>query len=239
MIDIHSHILPEIDDGAKTVEESVALLEQMRKQNVTTVIATPHFYPDRENLEDFLNKRYKAYKKLTDKVGDNFPLKILLGAEVLYFSNIGSVEAVKQLTVEKSPYLLLELLGINKIDDKVINDIIALKENLGLIPIIAHIERYYRYKGYKRLLELFKSGGALCHINATFLTSKAEKKVAVKLIDGQIADFIASDCHCPKNRPVMLKSAFDTAYSMSKEGTERIIKKTEKLEKELIDFYGK
>lgn len=64
MIDFHSHILPGIDDGSASVEESLKLLEMLAEQGVKTVVATPHFYPDRTSVSDFLRRRDAAYQRL-------------------------------------------------------------------------------------------------------------------------------------------------------------------------------
>ena len=66
MIDIHSHILPCVDDGSESIEESLQLLQIMKEQGITAVIATPHFYPHEDNLDDFLEKTATAYKELCE-----------------------------------------------------------------------------------------------------------------------------------------------------------------------------
>ena len=236
MIDLHSHILPGIDDGAKTPEEGKALLEQMHAQGVKTAVATPHFFPGSAVLEDFLSLRDTALKELRGVIEPDFPVKIIPGAEVLYFSGIGGVEAIKALTLGGSRYLLLELLGLKKIDEKAINDIYALKQNFNIVPIIAHVERYCKYKGFKELLSVIESGGALCQINATYKSSKAEARAVKEMVNRGLVDFLASDCHHPKRRPVKLREAFAGLEAISSEQTKRIIEKSEKLESELLSL---
>lgn len=236
MIDLHSHILPGIDDGAKTPQEGKELLNQMSAQGVSTVVATPHFFPASVALEDFLSKRSWALKELSALLDAGFPVRILPGAEVLYFGGIGRVEAIKDLTLAGSRYLLLELLGVRKIDRKVIADITALKENFNIMPIIAHVERYCKYKGYKNLLSLIESGGALCQINATYTESKAETRAVKELLGRGLIDFVASDCHHPVKRPVKLDSAFSALRAVSPSETERIIKKSQNIESEILSL---
>ena len=84
MIDIHSHILPGIDDGSQSVEESHALLALLREQGVETVVATPHFYADRNDPENFLRRRKEALARLDH--GETEMPRILLGAEVAYLT---------------------------------------------------------------------------------------------------------------------------------------------------------
>ncbi|MBR6902965.1 MAG: hypothetical protein IKN39_03650 [Clostridia bacterium] len=233
MLDLHTHILPGVDDGAKTIDDSVKLLEQMRDQGVSTAVATVHFYPTSAVLEDFLKKREVALN-LSNSAADNYGVKILPGAEVLYFGGIGKFTGIKKLTLGRSKYLLLELLGLKKIDDKVIRDIISIKEELGITPIIAHVERYCKYKGYKKLLTALAENRALCQINATFFLKRAENRAVRKLLKAGLVDFVASDCHSPQNRPVRLNEALKLLREISTEETDKIIQKTERLEKELI-----
>ncbi len=239
MLDIHSHILPGIDDGAKTKEDSRELLIQLSKQGVTTVACTPHFYPDSMDLEDFIALRTKSYQEISEFVQEAGNIKVLLGAEVLYFSGMGKVEDIKKLTVSGSKYLLLELLGLKKIDDKVIKDIVNIKEDLGIMPVIAHVERYCRYRGYKELVSAIKEGYALCQVNATFTFSKAETKAVKNLIKAGLVNFVASDCHDPVKRPVYIESAISAIKTISKEQCERIIENTQTIERELLAVYDK
>lgn len=236
MIDLHSHILPGIDDGAKTAEDGRELLNQMDLQGVTVAVATPHFFPLSALLDDFLLTRDAALKELRAVLSSDFQLKIIPGAEVLYFGGIGKVEDVKALTLGNSRYLLLELLGLKKIDRQVLKDISDLKENLGLVPVIAHVERYCKYKGYKDLLRLIESGEALCQINATFMTSKSENRAVKEMLNRGIVHFVASDCHHPVRRPVRLREAFATLSEISPAETEKILRMSENLERELCDL---
>ena len=89
MIDLHSHILPGMDDGSQSPEETAALLGMLQKQGVTTLAATPHFYA-RETPESFLQRREEAAAHLPCTESP----AILLGAEVAYFAGMGSSEAL-------------------------------------------------------------------------------------------------------------------------------------------------
>ena len=82
MIDIHSHILPGIDDGSKNLRMSLGLIDMLIDQGIDTVAATPHFYADRVSVEKFLSRRQRAYESLAEAL-ENTPKapKILLGAE--------------------------------------------------------------------------------------------------------------------------------------------------------------
>ena len=156
MLDIHSHILPAVDDGAEDLDEALKILEMMQKDGITDVIATPHFYADSDNLNDFKTRTEKAYKTLCSAAdGKNLP-RVFLGCEVLYYRYIGTSEAVTEFCFNGSNYLLLELVN-DCITDSFFENLYCLKNQSGIIPIIAHIERYYKDRSFKKLLKFLKS----------------------------------------------------------------------------------
>ena len=108
MIDWHSHILPEMDDGSKNVEESLCLMKMLAEQGVDTVIATPHFYANDESVDSFLERRAVSYEKLQTQLSDSLP-EVLLGAEVSYYPGISRMADLKRLKIEKTQLLLLEM----------------------------------------------------------------------------------------------------------------------------------
>lgn len=238
MIDIHSHILPGVDDGAAAPYDSAELLKQMQKQGVTVAAATPHFYPGNMAVDDYIETRARSLDSIK-KSAEECGIKILLGAEVLYFHGIGSAAEISKLTIEGGKYLIVELLGLNCIDDHVIKDIENIRNNFGITPIIAHIERYCKYKGYKKLFSLIDDGVALSQINATFFLSFSEKRAVKKLIKSGRVHFVASDCHHPKKRPVYLKKAFEVIRDISEEQYNRILKSSDNIERELLAAYEK
>ena len=175
-LDVHSHILPNVDDGAKDMETSVKLLEMLKEQGVTDVIATPHFYPIEDSIEEFVEIVDTAYNNLKQEtLGKELP-NVYLGCELRYFNGIGKSAAIKQFVISGTNYLLLELPYGVPITKLVLQDIIDISERQGLTPILAHIERYSKVKGYKKLLKLIIDGYALAHINAGGVLSKEEAK---------------------------------------------------------------
>ena len=108
VIDFHSHILPGIDDGSKSIEMSIEMLHMAKEQRVDIMVATPHFYASRHRVEDFLRKRNHAYEHLKDKLPEGVP-ELKLGAEVAYFSGISKADRLDDLTVEGTNLILLEL----------------------------------------------------------------------------------------------------------------------------------
>ena len=135
LLDIHSHILPCVDDGAKNLEESIVLLEMLKSQGVTDVVATPHFYPHIQSAEEFLQSRQEAYNKLKDAIKDKDLPKVHIGCEMFYYDDMGKIGDIKSFTIENSPYILVEL-SMTDVTKRVVETI----ENMcdtGYIPIMA------------------------------------------------------------------------------------------------------
>lgn len=207
-LDIHSHILPAVDDGAKDLEMSVALLEMLKRQGVTHVAATPHFYPDTDSVDDFSERVENAFSELTQKIrGADLP-RLYRGCELHYFDGIGRSKALRQFALQKTKYILLELWYGEPVTNAVLQDITDIYENAGLVPILAHVERYSRVKGYKKLLKLVSEGVAMAQINASSVLSKEYGRETERLIKKGLASFIASDTHSPNGRPPLIEQAF-------------------------------
>lgn len=204
--DIHSHILPAVDDGAKTLEESLELLKALKEQGVTAVLATPHFYPQEDNLIEFTQKCDKAFDLLNIEAQNKDLPIILKGSEMLYFKGISESTSLKELCLNNSNYLLLELVD-KIITPSLFDEIINLSNNLGIIPIIAHIERYYKAKNYSKFLKFIKEHNILTQVNANAFFIPSYKRIIKKLFKMDIVNFIASDTHSPSFRPPMINDA--------------------------------
>ena len=205
-MDIHSHILPEIDDGAKDVEESLQLLGMLKEQGVTDVVLTPHFYPHFMNDEEFFALRKKAEEKLNSAVlGKNLP-HLHIGCEFYYFDRMGTIGDIKFFTLGKSPYILLELV-MSSMTDTVVETIENLCE-MGYIPVFAHIERYFGCKKIRRIFKLIKEGKCLAQVNASSVVAGNQRKI-FKLIKKGYIYILGSDTHSVKNRPPYMAEALD------------------------------
>ena len=206
MTDIHTHIVPNVDDGARSTEESLALLNTLAAQGVCSCIATPHFYADKcLNLEHHIERVEKAFRELKSQLTENMP-QLYLGHEVLYFGGISSCEDMKKLTINNSKYLLLEL-PYSDFGGSIANEIIDVNLNLGLTPILAHIERYATRRGFPDVLETIREGYALAHINCDQLLDKKTRKLCFKLIKDGLISFVASDTHSVDYRPPQMAEA--------------------------------
>ena len=178
----------------------------MKAQGITDVIATPHFDANSDNLDDYLIKIRDA-KKLLEAACEGLDLpSFYLGSEVYYFQGIGKSAGIRALSLCGSAYLLLEL-PIHTIDEKIINDILDLSDTLGIIPIIAHVERLYGERGFKKLCSLFANGSAYAQVNAASVLKGSYRKITRKLIKSGLITFIATDAHSPDGRPPVMDQA--------------------------------
>ena len=207
-IDIHSHILPAIDDGAANISDSVELLKQEKENGVSSVICTPHFYPEAEELQLHLAKCRTAYSQLKEAVKyQNLP-EIFLGHEVQYFTGISKCADLDKLCIEGTTILLLELPFLTPLSEYMLREVRSIDRDLGITVILAHIERYAGDRLFKKLLKIISEGDAKGQINAEAVLSTGSAKTAQKLIKRGYVSYIASDAHSPSVRPVLIKKAY-------------------------------
>ena len=197
MVDIHSHILPKMDDGSKSVEESMAMLRTSAEQGISVIAATPHFYPWENNPEEFLRRREKAAGRLREAWESNLP-KIRLGAEVGYFDGVSQAEEIKGLCIEGTNLLLLEM-PFRAWTDRMATEVKALQIKFGVRVILAHVERYLHFQKTLIWEEMLRTE-LLAQCNAEFFISwKTRRRALSMLKEGEI-DLIGSDCHNMRSR---------------------------------------
>ncbi|MBQ3235866.1 MAG: hypothetical protein IJA97_06895 [Clostridia bacterium] len=193
MTDIHSHILPFVDDGSDSYEKSFKMLEHAVSNGVDKIILTPHF--KRRAYGQNTAKVAEEFEKFRTAVKDrNIPVKLYLGQEILCDDRL--YEDLKQgnlLTLNGSKYLFLEFDYFEYAD---IVDFAYNVKAMGYIPVIAHIERY-KYLTAKALIDL-KKEGALIQVNSASVTGhygRAFKKKVLVAIKSGLVDFVATDTH--------------------------------------------
>ena len=209
MIDFHAHILPKMDDGSKSAEESIAMLKIQAEQGIRCVVATPHFYAEHETPQDFLHRREHSYQSLQQEIErqglqEQLP-QIRLGAEVRYFEGISRSSAVHDLKIEKTDLLLLEMPFVSW-SQRMIQEVKAAQQQLDLTILLAHVERYRKTQGFflhKKLEEM----GALIQSNAEFFLNKQTRKKAMHLFEEGKINLLGSDCHNCTVRPPNLGKA--------------------------------
>lgn len=192
MIDFHTHILPCVDDGSKSVAESIAMLREEAKQGIDTVVLTPHYYAHENSPLEFLRRRHKMMDRLGPELRRGLPA-VYMGAEVQYFEGICDVEEVHYLRIQGTPYLMIEM-PFMRWSDRVVEDVLALNEVPDQTVVLAHIERYMAYQP-KDIWGELREQGILMQSNVSFFANwKTRRKAMTMLKNGQI-DFLGSDCH--------------------------------------------
>ncbi len=209
MIDFHTHTLPGIDDGSKSIEESVALLSDLVSQGADTVVATPHFLPSRESVSEFLYRRDESLNRLFGALPENLAhtLRFIVGAEVAYYNGISHLEGLDCLCIGDTNLLLLEM-PMCKWSETVIKEVINISCSGVVTPVLAHIERYMAYQNmdvFKRFLEC----GVLMQVNASFINTFSTRRKALKMLSKGMIHFIGSDCHGVEHRPPFIGKAYE------------------------------
>ena len=221
MIDVHCHVLPGIDDGSRSVEMSLDMLHEMKRQGIDRVIATPHFYPMSNSPERFLAGRQDAYERLMEEVDENCP-EIVLGAEVMYFEGISRFEGLRDFRAQGTEILLLEMPFI-KWTSRAIDEVIRLSASYDIQLLMAHIERYLDYNN-KKIFKDFADNGILMQSNAGALIDRKRRRKVLKLLKSGTVSFIASDAHNTTVRPPNLGEAFEIIEdSLGEDTVDRLI----------------
>lgn len=209
IIDLHCHILPQVDDGSQNLKISVELLNRLMKQGVGTVCATSHYYARHESVDSFLQRRQKAFSSLNDALkGENdstFP-EILLGAEVAYFSGIANGTQLSELCLSGTRTLLLEL-SYTQWTPQQVEEVASLSLDRGYQVILAHPERFSHMRSYWNDMERLMSLPLALQINADSLIHWSSRKLALSLLSHAQSPLVASDCHNLTSRPPRLEKA--------------------------------
>ena len=211
MIDFHTHVLPCVDDGSSDVKESIALLQMLKEQGLDMVIATPHFDPRGDTPKQFLDRRANAYSELTQHLCDKDLPKVFLGAEISYFYGISRVDRLVDLRIVGTKLLLIEM-PMCQWSDAMVKELIELATYSDFKPVLAHIERYLGFVP-QRLIERLADSGILMQINASFLSSRRTRGVAIRMIKRGYVHFLGSDCHNITSRPPKMSEAIDIIRS--------------------------
>lgn len=199
MLDIHTHILPMMDDGSRSLRQSECMLRQEMKQGIDWVVLTPHYYADRETPNDFLRRRKTSIELLESGIPDFSQLpKWRLGAEVAFFQGISRIENLECLCIDGTNAILIEM-PFSRWSTNILNELVYLLKNRDIQPIIAHIERYMKHQPIGTVRELCMAG-IWMQANASFFTNWNTSLIALWMLKQQRIHFIGSDCHNPKYR---------------------------------------
>ena len=209
IIDFHSHILPEIDDGSSSVEESIAMLRMEAEQGIGHVIATPHFYARHDSPTDFLQRRNEAEARLREEMAkyEGLP-QLSVGAEVHYFPGIADSDVLGELTIDKKECIILEM-PLNSWTESMYREIEGISVRQGITPILAHIDRYIRPFQSRRIMERLEYLPVLVQANASFFLFPYTKRLALRLLREDRIHLLGSDCHNLSLRPPNLGPAIE------------------------------
>ncbi len=216
IVDFHTHILPRMDDGSRSTDESVEMLNTLSAQGVSSVVSTSHFYPRRESPTDFIERREKSLSSLrlaltelrNDAKNAEIALpRIYVGAEVAYFSGMCISPDIPRLCVKGTKLLLVEM-PFEKWSLTMTDDLCYIKEELELTPVVAHIDRYIGMFS-ARALDKLKSCGVLMQANASSLLHFSTRSKVLKLIEEGYISVIGSDCHNMDKRAPNIGLAFE------------------------------
>lgn len=207
MIDFHSHFLPEMDDGSSSVHESIQMLKLSFDMGIDTMISTSHYYSNCENVNNFLGRRDAKLQKLKHSLESiNDIPQIVMGAEVAFFSGMSDVKELRKLCIGNTNYMLLEM-PFCEWSSLTTKELIRLINNRGIIPIIAHVERYFSHRQKKVNIEELLSLGVAIQTNAGALINSSQKRSILKLLDAGKIHLLGSDCHNMTERRPNLDSA--------------------------------
>ncbi len=217
MTDLHCHILPGIDDGAKNVEISLELLHSEMQSGVRNIALTSHFNSERITVEDFLARRRAAYDVLqTALESQPMDIQFKLGAEVYFSPKLCELE-IEKLCMEGTAYLLIELPTSHR--PHFIRETFSNLQARGIIPIVAHVERYPYVMENPQLLYQWIAAGAYAQINASSLLKGGKTaKQLLQFIRWDLVHVVATDTHSMDKRPPRLGEAMD--YITSKLGAD-------------------
>lgn len=191
-VDFHCHILPRMDDGSRCVEDSLQMLRMSAGQGIGQVILTPHFYPQHTTPQRFLEKRERSFGMLMEALGAEAGLPALrCGAEVYYYPQMSHSEALTELAIQGTNCILVEM-PFGPWSDRMYRELGEIYENLGLVPIVAHLDRYLgRFRDHgitERLADL----PVLVQANADFFL---RGRKGMNMLGKHQIHLLGSDCH--------------------------------------------
>lgn len=208
MIDIHSHILPGVDDGAQSIEDSIAMAKQAVDEGITKIIATPHHQNGK-----YINRKQDVEDRVIELnlvlQNENISLEVLPGQETrIYGELLEGYENEEILTLNHTKYMFVELPSghVPRYTEKLLFDV-QLK---GLTPVIVHPERNAEIiENPDKLLNLVEKG-ALTQVTAASITGHFGKKIrkfSLELIEANLTHFVASDAHNTSNRNFRMRES--------------------------------
>ncbi len=204
MTDLHTHILPGMDDGAPDIETALQMLAMEAEQGTGAVALTPHFYRDREHISDFLNRRANAMTQLQNVLDRVKHPRLILSAEVCYVPGMADWQELEQLCYAGTKILLVEP-PVTPWNDEMFRQLYAISGRRGITPMIAHIDRYFETQTKAHIEQLLEMGFPI-QVSTAALMPFWHRRRAVELLTGYSA-VLVTDCHNTTTRPPNLDAA--------------------------------
>jgi protein-tyrosine phosphatase len=214
LIDIHAHILPGIDDGAKNWEDSLKMARMAAEDGIKIMVATPHLYKGRSIDPGKINQKeiiFDHVAQLREKLAaENIPLEIIPGCDFpLGFEALQLLEQGLALTINDAKrYLLLELPDTSL--PPAIEDICFQLQSKGMTPIITHPERHLVIQEMPEKLKRLIDLGCLAQMTGNSLTGwfgRRVKKISRQMVKAGYIHLLATDAHNTRSRPPLLSQA--------------------------------
>ena len=197
MFDFHTHILPSIDDGSKSVEMSLQMIRELARQGATGIASTSHFYADQNSPVEFLRRRQTSWEKLRPALDASVP-PIRLGAEVHYFDGIEKNPDIPRLRISGTRILLLEM-PMAKWPRRVVNSVVDLNHNGGITVMLAHIERYIDQND-RDVWDYFLDNDVVMQASCEFFADKRSRRQAIKMLEAGRIHVLGTDSHNMQGR---------------------------------------
>lgn len=206
LVDFHTHILPCMDDGSSSVNRSLEMLSLENKQNIDTVVLTPHFYPDNERPQQFLERREASHKLLSDALQNAHRPELLVGAEVRFFEGISDCEYLPRLAIENTKCVMVEM-PMMRWSKRMLDELYDISQKQELTPIIAHIDRYVGAIRPCVHIEELDELGLVIQASADFFIKHSTRKKALRMLERGSIHLLGSDAHNISNRRPNLDKA--------------------------------
>lgn len=208
-VDIHCHILPGVDDGAQTPEETKAMLAQAWDEGIRIIVATPHYHAKRgKNDIDLIKKQLILTRKLAKEVVPK--MQICLGMEIYYGEDVPELLKEKQVvSIRKSRYILIEFSPEDTFQ-YILNAVRTLQMS-GYSVVIAHIERYSCLRTDISNVEYLREMGAYLQVNAGSITGtygRSVKKFVREILKEHLVQLVGTDAHGSEKRTPKMREAY-------------------------------
>ena len=199
IIDFHAHILPGMDDGPKSIDESTKMLDIVNNRDKNAkVVATPHFICDEDSVDDFVAKRSNSYSLISEICREK-NISMMLGSEVFLIRDLNKLDGLDKLAIGNSGYILIEL-PYGFFSNWMIDEIYNICFRYKLKPILAHIDRYFDCYSEDKIQDLIQIDDVVLQFNVGCFLDKWSYKKVKKILNGNYPFVIGSDCHNSQDR---------------------------------------